>query len=173
MMKKISRKNQLASLNYVNISKKISHFSNILAELNVNFNFTRPLTVTGAYLMPGGYENGIYYDADVFFHQMVLDHIDNPSDYYNAEYVIKNTSFQQGGSDLRIPKTRGYYVSADVMANNQTGQNEFKYYGPQNAIPNGPKPGDFMWLMNEQSGMMQPNTWYLLPQAYSIILVPE
>jgi hypothetical protein len=96
---------------------------------------------------------------------MVLDRIDNEADYNNAEYVIQNTSFGHGGPVLKIPKTRAYYVNESVMRNNQTGPNEFKFYGPG--------PCDFMWLVNERCGNMQPETWYLLPTAYSITLVPE
>ena len=95
---------------------------------------------------------------------MVLDRIEHENDCFNAEYVIQNTSFAEDGPVLRIPKTRAYYVKESMMHANQTGPNEFKYYG-QN--------GDFMWLVNERFGNMQPETWYLLPQAYSIKLVPE
>ena len=134
--------------------------------MNENFNFTRPLTVTGAYLIPESYDNkGIHYPAEVFFHQMVLDRIENPTDYNNAEYVIHNTSFGHGGPVLKIPKTRAYYVNEQMMLNNRNVYNEYKFYGPE--------PGHFMWLVNEQFGNMLPNTWYLLPQAYSITLVPE
>ena len=89
---------------------------------------------------------------------MVLDRVDNSTD----EYVIQNTSFQHGGAVLRIPKTRQYYVSEDVMLQNRNVYGEFKYYG-QN--------GEFMWLVNEDFGnTMKQNTWYLLPQAYSLTL---
>ena len=94
---------------------------------------------------------------------MVLDRIENENDCFNAEYVIHNTSFAEGGPDLKTPKTRAYYVNESIMKANQAGQNEFKFYGPN--------PGDFMWLVNERVGNMQPNTWYLLPTAYSITLV--
>jgi hypothetical protein len=115
------------------------------------------LTVTGAYLLPDR--------VTIFFHQMVLDSIENEFDYNNAKYVIHNTSFAEGGPVLKIPKTRAYYVNEFMMRNNQTGPNEFKFYGPN--------PSDFMWLVNERVGNMQPNTWYLLPTAYSISLTPE
>jgi hypothetical protein len=131
------------------------NFFNISAFLNENFIFTRPLTVTGAYLLP---------DLSLFFHQMVLDSIDNEFDYYRAEYIIQNTSFENGGPVLKIPKTRAYYVNESIMRANQTGPNEFKYDN-QN--------GHFLWLVNEEFENMQPETWYLLPQAYSVTLVPE
>jgi len=123
------------------------------------------LTVTGAYLLPDRVIGGDFFPAEVFFHQMVLDRIDNEADYNKAEYIIHNTSFGHGGPVLKIPKTRAYYVNEFMMHNNQTAPGEYKYYG-QN--------GDFMWLVNEQFGnTMQPKTWYLLPQAYSITLIPE
>jgi len=133
--------------------------------LNENFTFIRPLTVTGAYLLPDRVIDGDFFQEEVFLHQMVLDRIENEFDYNKAEYVIQNTSFAEGGPVLKIPKTRAYYVNESMMRNNQTGPNEFKFYGP--------KPGDFMWLVNERVGNMQPETWYLLPEAYSITLTPK
>ena len=50
----------------------------ILVLLHENFVFSRPLTVTGAYLLPNG---------EVFFHQMTLDRIEN------NEYVLQNNQF--------------------------------------------------------------------------------
>jgi hypothetical protein len=92
---------------------------------------------------------------------MVLDHVDNSTD----EYVLQNTSFDIGGPVLRIPKTQAYYVTGDVMFKNCYGPGEYKFYG---------KKGEFMSLANERFGnTMKPKTWYLLPQAYSITLVPE
>ena len=124
--------------------------------INENFTFTRPLTVTGAYLFPEEIDDGVFYPAEVLFHQMVLDRVDNQTD----EYVIQNTSFENGGPVLRIPKTRAYYVTGDVMLKNSYGAGEYKFYG---------KKGEFMWLANEGLGnTMQPNTWYLLPQAWSM-----
>ena len=119
--------------------------------LNENFVFTRPLTVTGAFLLP---------DDTVFFHQMVLDHVDD----YTDEYILQNTSFKHGGADVRIPRTREYYASEQMMLKNNTGPGKFKFYG---------RNGEFMWLVNEDFGnTMKHNTWYLLPQAYSLTLVP-
>ena len=141
-----------------------NYFSKNSVLLNENFTFTRPLTVTGAYLHPAEYIDGDFFPEEVLFHQMVLDRIDNPTDYDKAEYILHNTSFAQGGPLLKIPKTRAYYVNEFMMQNNQTGRNEFKFYG-QN--------GEFMWLVNEKFRNMQPKTWYLLPQAYSITLLPE
>ena len=123
--------------------------------LNENFIFTRPLTVTGAYLIPELNENGVRSPAKVFFHQMVLDDsIENDADCNKAEYVIHNTSFEHGGSALKIPKARAYYVNESMMLKNKTGSNEFKFYGPE--------PGDFMWLVNERCGNMDPETSHLL-----------
>ena len=92
---------------------------------------------------------------------MVLDRVDDSTD----EYVVQNTSFDIGGAVLRIPKSRAYYVTGDVMLKNSYGPGEYKFNG---------KKGEFMWLANERFGnTMQPNIWYLLPQAWSITLVPE
>ena len=125
--------------------------SSLSVILNENFVFTRPLTVTGAYLLP---------DDTIFFNQMMLDRVDDFTD----EYVIQNSSFEYGGAVLRIPKSRGYYVNEKIMLRNHTGVGEFKFYGRE---------GEFMWLVNEDFGnIMRPNTWYLLPLAYSITLVP-
>ncbi|CBY40980.1 unnamed protein product [Oikopleura dioica] len=122
-------------------------FKNVI--LNENFVFSHPLTVTGAFLLP---------DDTVCFHQMVLDRVDDLTN----EYVIQNSDFQHGGPVLRIPKTREYYVCDHFMLENRYGQGEFKYYGSK---------GEFMWLDNENvKNTMKPNRWYLLPQAYSIIL---
>ena len=92
---------------------------------------------------------------------MVLDHVDDITD----EYVIRNSSFGHGGPVLHIPKTREYYVNEDIMLQNNTGPGEYKYYGSN---------GKFMWLVNEDFGnTMKQKTWYLLPQAFSITLIPE
>ena len=91
---------------------------------------------------------------------MVLDHVDESTE----QYVIQNTDFGNGGPVLRVPKTRAYYAYGDYMYKNQHGPGE--YYYREN--------GMFMWLANERFGnTMQPKTWYLLPQAYSIVLTPE
>jgi hypothetical protein len=95
--------------------------------LNESFQFDRPLTVTGAYLLPNRTVDGKFFPEEIFFHQMVLDSIDNEFDYINAEYVILNTSFAEGGPVLKIPKTRAYYVNESTMQTNQTASGEFKY----------------------------------------------
>ena len=90
---------------------------------------------------------------------MVLDRVDDFTD----EYVIQNTSFQHGGAVLRIPKTREYYASEDDMLQKDNGSGEFRFSGNN---------GEFMRLVNEDFGdTMKQNTWYLLPQAYSLTLV--
>ena len=120
-----------------------------LVLLNGNFSFTRPLTVTGALLIPS---------KGVLFHQMVLDRIDDVAD----EYVIQNTLISEGGSVLRISKSNAYYANENLMLRNNPAPGEFKYYG---------RNGEFMWLVNERfANTMQPNKWYLLPQAYSLTL---
>jgi hypothetical protein len=134
--------------------------------LNENFNLTRPLTITGAFLFPKRLIDGVMYPEEVIFHQMVLDHIDNPDDYDRAVYVIANTSFKQGGPVLRIPRTRAHYADEDVL-NYCKMRNEYKYYDQQQ--------GGFAWLVNEKINpkKLQPNTLYLHLKAYSIHLHPE
>ena len=89
---------------------------------------------------------------------MVLDRVDD----YTDEYIIQNTDFHHGGAVLRIPKTREYYAKEDVMLQNDNGSGEFRFSGNN---------GEFMRLANEDFGdTMKKNTWYLLPQAYSITL---
>ena len=131
--------------------------SSLSVILNENFVFTRPLTVTGAFLLP---------DDTIFFHQMVLDRVDDSTD----EYVLQNSSFKHGGPVFRVPKTREYYANEIMMLKNNPAPGEFKYYG---------KNGEFMWLVNEDFDSsetyrpMMHDTWYLLPQAYSLTLVPK
>jgi hypothetical protein len=115
------------------------------------------LTVTGAFILP---------EDTIFFHQMVLDCVDDSTD----EYVLQNSSFEHGGAVVRIPKTREYYVNEQMMLRNNPAPGEFKFYGPK---------GEFMWLVNKDFGInethrpMKQNTWYLLPQAYSLTLIPK
>ena len=118
------------------------------------------MTVTGAYLLPDRFIDGDFFPEEVFFHQMVLDRVDDSKN----EYVIHNTSFAEGGAVLRIAKKNAYYTYDPRMMNlNAAG--EFKLNG-QN--------GEEWSLVNEfVPNTMKPKTWYLLPQAYSIILVPE
>lgn len=138
--------------------KSICKFEQVL--LNNNFTFTRPLTVTGAYLLPDRVIDGNFFPEEVFFHQMVLDRVDDSTN----EYVIHNTSFAEGGAVLRIAKKNAYYTYDPRMMNlNAAG--DFKING-QN--------GEEWSLVNEfVQNTMKPKTWYLLPSAYSIILVPE
>ena len=90
---------------------------------------------------------------------MVLDRVDDSTN----EYVIHNTSFAEGGAVLRIAKKNAYYTyDPRMMILNAAG--EFKLNG-QN--------GEEWSLVNEfVQNTMKPKTWYLLPQAYSITLVP-
>ena len=91
---------------------------------------------------------------------MVLDRVDDSTN----EYVIHNTSFDEGGPVLRIPKKNAYYTSNPNMMNlNAAGQYKLN-------LPSGEE-----WtLVNENvKNTMKPKTWYLLPQAYSLTLVPE
>ena len=139
-------------------TSKYLKFYIILVILNENFQFTRPATVTGAYLLPDRVIDGDFFPEEVFFHQMVLDRVDVSTN----EYVIHNTSFAEGGPVLRISKKNEYYGCDQNAVMNTAGH--YKLFG-QN--------GEEWSLVHEQARNMQPKTWYLLPQAYSIILTPE
>jgi hypothetical protein len=123
------------------------------------------LTVTGALIIPERVIDGVSFPKTFFTHQMVLDSVDD----FKNEYVLQNSLQKHGGAVVRIPKTREYYASESTMMNNCAAAGEFKYYGPK---------GEFMWLVNEEfrqdfsHRVMKENTWYLLPQAYSLTLVP-
>ncbi|CBY16104.1 unnamed protein product [Oikopleura dioica] len=138
--------------------KSTCKFKKVL--LHNNFIFTRPLTVTGAYLVPSEFIDGDFFPEEVLIHQMVLDRVDDST----AEYVIHNTSFGESGPVLRIAKENAYYTTDQrMMVMNAAG--EFKFNG-QN--------GEEWSLVNELvASTMKPKTWYLFPQAYSITLVPE
>jgi hypothetical protein len=140
----------------------LSHFLEIL---NENFKFTRPLTVTAAYLPQDRMIDCELVEFEPFFHQMTLDRVDNPDDKDKAEYVLANTSFGQDGPVVTIPLNRAYYGYKNFLLANKTGQNDYIYNDPQN--------GYFMKLVNDEIDNMQPDTWYLLPRAFSIKLVPE
>ena len=162
-MSNINQINRLANLKKVEItisvfSSESFKFNLILVILNENFQFSRPVTVIGAYLLPDRVIDGNFYPEEVFFHQMVLDRVDDSTN----EYVIHNTSFAEGGPVLRISKKNEYYGCDKNAVMNNFGQ--YKLFG-QN--------GEEWSLVHEQARNMQPKTWYLLPQAYSIILTPE
>mgnify|MGYP003329686418 CR=1 FL=1 len=108
-------------------------------------------------MIPQKIENGVFYPEKVFFHQMVLDRVDESTD----EYVIHNTSFAEGGPVLRISKKNEYYGADQNARMNNAGQ--YRLSG-QN--------GEEWSLVHELAGNMKPKTWYLLPQAYSILLTP-
>jgi len=64
----------------------------ILVLLHENLVFSRPLTVTGAIIIPHKIIDGIDYPEKVFFHQMTLDRIEN------GEYVLQKTQFTDNSS---------------------------------------------------------------------------
>ncbi|CBY14731.1 unnamed protein product [Oikopleura dioica] len=116
--------------------------------LHENFVFSRPLTVTGAYLLPSG---------EVLFHQMTLDRIEN------NEYVLQNNQFSVDHPPvIRIKQRLPYYAVPHFIAHliYQTGNNIEVVGNIQNV------------LISERHNMNE-NEWYLLPHAYSITLVPE
>ena len=85
---------------------------------------------------------------------MVLDRIEN------SEFILQNTLIDHSGSQIRIPLTREYYASYEMMEDCYNCYNDYVYYGDNN---------EFLALVNEQFNM-DTEKWYLLPQAYSITL---
>ncbi|CBY15881.1 unnamed protein product [Oikopleura dioica] len=116
--------------------------------LHENFIFSRPLTVTGAYLLP---------NDEVFFHQMTLDRIEN------NEYVLQNNHFSVNHPPvIRIKQRFPHYAIPQFIDHliYQTGNN-IEFVGNIQNV-----------LISERHNMNE-NEWYLLPHAYSITLVPE
>ena len=110
--------------------------------------FTRPLTVTGAYLNVNG---------TIDFHQMVMDRIEN------NEYILQNTLTDHSSSLIRIPQDRKYYADTAMMEDCLNCYNDYVYYGDNNEV---------LELVNEKINGMDVARWYLLPQAYSISVTP-
>ncbi|CBY33385.1 unnamed protein product [Oikopleura dioica] len=126
--------------------KSTCKFEQVL--LHENFVFSRPLTVTGAYLLQNG---------EVLFHQMTLDRIEN------NEYVLQNNHFSVDHPPvIRIKQRLPHYAVPQFIAHliYQTGNNIEVVGNIQNV------------LISERHNMNE-NEWYLLPHAYSITLVPE
>ncbi|CBY12806.1 unnamed protein product [Oikopleura dioica] len=122
--------------------------------LHKNFVCSRPLTVTGAIIIPYKRIDGIDYPEKLFFHQMTLDRIEN------GEYVLQNNQFtDQSSTVIRIKQRYPHYAAEPFVSNleNQTGDNIF--------IDGNIK----IELINEQYYMTR-NRWFLLPYAYSLKL---
>ncbi|CAG5112304.1 Oidioi.mRNA.OKI2018_I69.chr2.g6531.t1.cds [Oikopleura dioica] len=114
--------------------------------LNQNFTFVRPLTITGAFRSSS--------HSGVFFHQMILDRIEN------NEYIIQNNQpTAQHSIKLCIPMTKEYFVDKEAYN---------RFFDPTTNVSaiNDKKTNVFAPLTNED--LMEKDTWYLLPQAYSI-----
>ena len=88
---------------------------------------------------------------------MVLDRIEN------SEFILQNTLIDHSGSQIRIPLSREFYASYEIMEDCFNCYSDYVYQGPNNEI---------IALMNEQFNM-ETEKWYLLPQAYSITLTPK
>jgi len=143
----------------------------ILVLLHENFVFSRPLTVTGAIIVPHKIIDGVDYPEKVFFHQMTLDRIEN------GEYVLQNNQFSDHSSTgtfnlfsqfkitktiilvIRIKQRYPHYAAEPFVSNleNQTGDNIFTDGNIK------------IELINEQYYMPR-NKWFLLPYAYSLKL---
>ncbi|CBY13853.1 unnamed protein product [Oikopleura dioica] len=126
--------------------------------LNENFSFSRPLTVTGAYFLPARTIDGVFFPEKVFFHQMTLDRIEND------EYVLQNSEISVPAQVIKIKKTHPYYAPIhdfNYYYNSQTGLSIYN----DGSIK--------MQLVNELATNMSCETWYLLPQAYSLKLIKK
>ncbi|CBY15893.1 unnamed protein product, partial [Oikopleura dioica] len=132
--------------------KSTCKFEKVL--LHENFVFSRPLSVTGAIIIPHKIIDGIDYPEKVFFHQMTLDRIEN------GEYVLQNNQFSDKSSTvIRIKQRYPHYAAEPFVSNleNQTGDNIFTDGNIK------------IELINEQYYMTR-NRWFLLPYAYSLKL---
>ena len=120
----------------------------VLENLHKNFEFSRPLTVTGAYQLP---------DGRIIFHQMVLDRIDK------HEFILQNTNLLMDAPVLRIKTSDPYYVTDSKLSdhfilNRQQGKLSFNSGNIS------------LDLVNEKYCDMKQQKWYLLPEAYSLSL---
>jgi len=111
--------------------------------LHKNFKFSRPLTVTGAYLYPNG---------EIVFHQMTLDRVKK------RNYVLQNTMMSIDTPLLRIKRENPYYVTDRHISMTSIGFGKPSYNVD----------GISMDLVNKD--IMETNWWYLLPQAYALTL---
>ena len=131
--------------------------------VTLNEKFTRPATVTGAYLFPSG---------EIIFHQMTLDRIEND------EYVLQNTDLvnhspgklsifqkqiQYFSKVIRIFLKHPYYASFEYISHlhNETQSNVYEDADMK------------LKFVNEKFGNMEKETWYLLPEAYTLHLIPD
>ena len=110
------------------------------------------MTVTGAQFIP---------NEGVVFHQMVLESLDLSTD----SFLVQNSLHSHGGSLLRIPRWKEYFLSYDFfhthsqsITRTQTG---FTFSDPNKG---------YMRLVDDRN--MNPDEWYLFPQAYKITLTP-
>lgn len=114
--------------------------------LNKNFIFSRPLTVTGAYLVSKGL---------IKFHQMTLDRIEE------CNYVLQNTMLSIDAPFLRIKMDNPYYVTPERIYQKLSLKQESLIMLHDNVS---------MDMVNENFGEMKKEKCYLLPKAYSVSL---
>ena len=95
---------------------------------------------------------------------MILDRVEND------EYIIQNTLFSpdlassQNLPLLKISRKKRYYAARYVIINFNNNQGDYICNRPNN---------EFIPLTSDGEPTMNKEEWYLLPQAYSIILTPE
>ena len=96
---------------------------------------------------------------------MILDRVEND------EYIIQNTLFSneisssQNDPLLKISRKKRYFTTPERLAifyNHNEG--DYVWKTPNN---------EFIYLTSTGEKTMNKEEWYLLPQAYSIILTPE
>jgi hypothetical protein len=118
--------------------------------LHHNFVFSRPLTVTGAFLSE---------DGTVSLHQMILDKI------VNGHFILQNTDFNQGQeSEIKISLKKRFYYEYDIFSGYlDARRKDFFCSLDDNEI----------LLTNECHESMNLNEFYLQPEAYSITLTPQ
>ncbi|CBY20715.1 unnamed protein product [Oikopleura dioica] len=134
----------IRKMGHPNIPKSVFKYETVI--LNKNFIFSRPLTVTGAYLVSKGL---------IKFHQMTLDRIEE------CNYVLQNTMLSIDAPILRIKMDNPYYVTPERIYQKLSLKQESLIMLHDNVS---------MDMVNENFGEMKKEKCYLLPKAYSLSL---
>ncbi|CAG5102067.1 Oidioi.mRNA.OKI2018_I69.chr1.g128.t1.cds [Oikopleura dioica] len=131
-------------------------------ELNENFVFDRPLTVSCCYITQD--ENRVLHEN---WHQLLLDRVDTVNRQYILQSSLVDESFPEMTACVKIPMERPYYMHNDFFVRNQfVQQNNYQYFDPAANV--------FMKLVNvEVDCGIKTNMWYLFPTAYSIQIIDK
>ena len=82
----------------------------------------------------------------------------------NGEYILQNTLEPPSDSLVKISLKKRYYVELGMFNScYDRHSGDFIYRGANNML---------MHLTNDKHPSMNPDEWYLLPQAYKITLTP-